>query len=91
MERSLVLAWASLLAWISLMLTPASVESKEVFLVGSADRPWSQFGTTPGGVITYVEALGDVRGVADPPLFVDVPGSRGGWVLPRPRRPLACA
>ena len=82
MERSSVLAWASLLAWISLMLTPASVKSKEVFLVGSADRPWSQFGTTPGGVIAYVEALGDVRDLADEPVFVDVPDSLGGWLMP---------
>jgi gliding motility-associated-like protein len=82
MERSLVFAWASLLAWTSLVLTPASVESKEIFLVGSEDRPWSEFGTTPGGVIAYVEALGDVRDLADEPVFVDVPDSLGGWLMP---------
>ena len=71
-----------MLAWTSLVLTPACVESKEIFLVGSADRPWSEFGTTPGGVIAYVEALGDVRDLADEPVFADVPDSLGGWLMP---------
>ena len=81
MVRSSIFVWTSLLVWIS-VVTLSPVCAQEVFLVGSADRPWNEFGTTPGGVIAYVEALGDVRDSAGETVFADVPDSLGGWLMP---------
>jgi hypothetical protein len=54
----------------------------EVFTVGQTARPWTDFGVTPGGVIAFVETLGEVRDTAGEQVFVDAPDSLAGWLMP---------
>jgi hypothetical protein len=54
----------------------------EVFTVGQTARPWTDFGVTPGGVIAFVETLGEVRDTAGEQVFADAPDSLAGWLMP---------
>jgi len=66
-----------------LVLFPcSSVGAAEVFSVGQSDRPWAEFGTTPGGVIAFVEQLSDVQEASGERVFADAPDSLSGWLMP---------
>ncbi|MFT5378545.1 MAG: hypothetical protein ACI906_005391 [Candidatus Latescibacterota bacterium] len=74
---------AHIVLLIGLVLLPClQVQAAEVFSVGQSTRPWAEFGITPGGVIAFVETLGDIRDTADELVFVDAPDSLVGWLMP---------
>ena len=74
---------AKVLLLVVLGLVPAlPVYGVEVFLVGKGNRDWEQWGTTPGGVITFIDRLGDIQDAAGEQVFVSVADSLSGWVMP---------
>ena len=54
----------------------------EIFTVGGSERPWAKFGTTPGGVIGFVDRLGEVQDVSGEQVFEEVADSLMGWIMP---------
>ena len=78
MARSLIAARVLLIA---LALAP-QVDGSEIFTVGGDERGWSSWGETPGGVIAFVDRLGDVQNAAGNQVFVGVADSLSGWIMP---------
>lgn len=64
---------------LTLLLAGSSAHGDR-FLVGD-QRPWEDFGTTPGGVIRFVDDLASVTD-NDVPLFAAEDDSPGGWIVP---------
>ena len=54
----------------------------EIFTVGGSERPWAEFGTTPGGVIDFVDQLGEVQDISGEQVFGETPDSLIGWIMP---------
>lgn len=75
------MAPALLLIGLILLLCP-SARAAEIFSVGQSDRPWAEFGTTPGGVIAFVEQLSDVQETSGEQVFANAPDSLSGWLMP---------
>ncbi|HIG56185.1 MAG TPA: hypothetical protein EYQ18_19830 [Candidatus Handelsmanbacteria bacterium] len=78
MARSLIAAKVLLIA---LALAPQA-HGSEVFTVGGDERGWSGWGDTPGGVIAFVDRLGDVQNPAGNQVFAGVADSLSGWIMP---------
>ena len=52
---------ASPLLILLLLLSVCSTSAQDVFTVGGDEHPWRDSGTTPGGVIDFVEQLGTIE------------------------------
>lgn len=54
----------------------------ETFTIGGGERNWSEFGATPGGVIAFVERLGEIQDEEGRRLFSEPVDSLRGWIMP---------
>ncbi len=59
----------------------AAAAEAELFVVGGSQHPWRDAGTTPGGVIRFVDDLSSIRD-GDVPLFAGAADSLDGWIVP---------
>lgn len=73
-----------LLVTVGAVLEASAVD---IFTVGGSERPWAEFGTTPGGVIDFVDRLGEVQDVSGEQVFGEVADSLMGWIMPLRLRP----
>ncbi len=65
-----------------LLLSVCSTSAQDVFTVGGDERPWPNSGTTPGGVIDFVEQLGTIEETNGEKVFADDLDSRQNWIMP---------
>ena len=62
-----------------LLLSVCSTSAQDVFTVGGDERPWRNSGTTPGGVIDFVEQLGTIEDANSEKVFADGVDSLQNW------------
>ncbi|MEC7842911.1 MAG: FlgD immunoglobulin-like domain containing protein [Candidatus Latescibacterota bacterium] len=67
--------------------SPCLAQEAETFSIGGGGRSWQDVGTAPGGVIDFVDRLGDVTDLAGESVFVGAPDSLRGWIAPLRLRP----
>jgi hypothetical protein len=71
--------------WITLFLLvtlPYGIGAQEVFRIGGPDRPWRTQGTTPGGVIDFVERLDEIEETNGDKVFGDASDLQTNWIMP---------
>ena len=59
-----------------------STSAQDVFTVGGDERPWRDSGTTPGGVIDFVEQLGTIEDANGEKVFAVSMDSLQNWIMP---------
>ena len=67
--------------------SPSLAQVAETFHVGGSGRAWQEVGSAPGGVINFVDLLGDVTDIAGESVFASAPDSVRGWIAPLRLRP----
>ena len=70
-----------------LLLAVCPTSAQDVFTVGDQERLWRDFGTTPGGVIDFVEQLGDIEDANGDKVFAAGADSLQDWIMPLRLRP----
>ena len=65
-----------------LLLSVCSTSAQDVFTVGGDERPWRDSGTTPGGVIDFVEQLGAIEDADGEKVFTVGLDSLQNWIMP---------
>ena len=70
-----------LLPIILLLLSVCSTSAQDVFTVGD-ERSWRDSGTTPGGVIDFVEQLGTIEDADGEKVFAVGLDSLQNWIMP---------
>ena len=65
-----------------LLLSVCSTSAQDVFTVGGDERPWRDSGTTPGGVIDFVEQLGTIEDADGEKVFAVGLDSLQNWIMP---------
>ena len=65
-----------------LLLSVCSTSAQDIFTVGSDQHPWHNSGTTPGGVIDFVEQLGTIEDANGEKVFADALDSQQNWIMP---------
>ena len=65
-----------------LLLSVCSTSAQDVFTVGGDERPWRDSGTTPGGVIDFVEQLGTIEDANGEKVFIVGLDSLQNWIMP---------
>ena len=81
MTRNFTIAKVLLLAVLALG-QQLPVYGVEVFTVGAGNESWADLGTTPGGVIAFVDRLDEVEDAAGEHVFVGVADSLRDWIMP---------
>ena len=65
-----------------LLLSVCPTSAQDVFTVGGDERPWDNSGTTPGGVIDFVEQLGTIEDANGEKVFAVGLDSLQNWIMP---------
>ena len=65
-----------------LLLSVRPVSAQDVFTVGGDEYPWLNSGTTPGGVIDFVEQLGTIEDANGEKVFAVGMDSLQNWIMP---------
>jgi len=81
MSRNRTIAQILSFAALSLMLG-LPVWAVEIYTIGEAERAWNASGTTPGGVIAFVNSLEDVRDADGTRIFPAQYDSLQNWIMP---------
>ena len=68
--------------FLLLLLSVCPTSAQDVFTVGGDARPWRNSGTTPGGVIDFVEQLGTIEDANGEKVFADGLDSLQNWIMP---------
>ena len=65
-----------------LLLSAYPTSAQDVFTVGGNEHPWRNSGTTPGGVIDFVEQLGTIEDANGEKVFAVGLDSLQNWIMP---------
>ena len=65
-----------------LLLSAYPISARDVFTVGGDEHPWRNSGTTPGGVIDFVEHLGTLEDANGEKVFAVGLDSLQNWIMP---------
>ena len=67
---------------ILLLLSAYPTSARDVFTVGGNEHPWRNSGTTPGGVLDFVEQLGTIEDANGEKVFAVGLDSLQNWIMP---------